>query len=83
MMYFNYICIMDVRFTNASTSFEGYTKTDLVIVSGRRNCVEGEMGYEGGEWFSGKILCHFEVCIMERYCPFRNVHMAENKASSL
>lgn len=50
---------MDVRFTNASTSLEGYTKTYLVIVSGRRNCVEREMGYKGGEWFSGKILCHF------------------------
>lgn len=84
MMYFNYICIMDVRFTNASTSFEGYTKTDLVIVSGRRNCVEGEMGYEGGEWFSGKILCHFLKSVLWKDIIYSiNVHMAENKASSL
>lgn len=75
---------MDVRFTNASTSFEGYTKTDLVIVSGRRNCVEGEMGYEGGEWFSGKILCHFLKSVLwEDIIYSINVHMAENKASSL
>ena len=75
---------MDVRFTNASTSFEGYTKTDLVIVSGRKNCVEGEMGYEGGEWFSGKILCHFLKSVLwEDIIYSINVHMAENKASSL
>ena len=34
-MCFNYICIMDVRFTNASTSLEGYTKTDQEELHGR------------------------------------------------
>lgn len=83
MMYFNYICIMDVRFTNASTPFEGYTNPS-------RDCFweeelrEGEMGYEGGEWFSGKILCHFLKSVLWKDIIYSiNVHMAENKASSL
>lgn len=58
--------------------------TQKPIVSGRKNCVEGEMGYEGGEWFSGKILCHFLKSVLwEDIIYSINVHMAENKASSL